>query len=203
MSEQKSNRISSGVIATVSAAVVAASGGVALFTWNSSQSPISDNPSQPTQQPSPGRTNQPTQQQGASIFWLKDNGTNLELVSQPLKISTGDKPNQILEKAFQTLLAGPTEGTGSTTIPTGTKLLSLKQENDTIHVNLSPQFTSGGGSSSMMGRLGQVLYTATSLNPKAKVYIEVDGKKLDVLGGEGVEVDQPMTRKVFQENYPL
>ncbi len=203
MSEQRSNRISSGVIAAVSAAVVAASGGVALFTWNSSQSPTQDNPPQSRQQPSPDGTNRPNQQQGASIFWLKDNGTNLELVSQPLKISSGDKPNQILEKAFQTLLAGPTEGTGSTTIPRGTKLLSLKQENDTIHVNLSPAFTSGGGSASMMGRLGQVIYTATSLNPNAKVYIQVDGKKLKVLGGEGVEVDQPMTRTAFKQNYPL
>ncbi|WP_088243102.1 GerMN domain-containing protein [Calothrix rhizosoleniae] len=203
MSEQRSNRISSGVIAAVSAAVVAASGGVALFTWNSSQSPPQDNPPQSTQKPSPDGTSRPNQQQDASIFWLKDNGTNLELVSQSLKISNGDKPNQILEKAFQTLLAGPTEGTGSTTIPRGTKLLSLKQENDTIYVNLSPAFTSGGGSASMMGRLGQVIYTATSLNPNAKVYIQVDGKKLKVLGGEGVEVDQPMTRTAFKQNYPL
>ncbi len=201
MSEQRSNRISSGVIAAVSAAVVAAGGGVAFFTLNPGQSPTT-NPPQVTQQPSPDITNQPTQQQGVSIFWLKDNGTNLELVSQPLKIS-GDRPNQILEKAFQILLAGPTEGTGSTTIPAGTKLLSLKQENDTIHVNLSSEFTSGGGSSSMMGRLGQVIYTATSLNPDAKVYIEVDGRRLDILGGEGVEVDQPMTRTAFKQNYPL
>ncbi len=203
MSEQRSNRISSGVIAAVSAAVVAVSGGVALFTWNSSQSPTTDNTSQTTQQPSPGSTNQPSQEQAASIFWLKDNGNNLELVPQPLKIAAGEEPNQVLAKAFQALLAGPTEGTDSTTIPKGTKLLSLKQENDTIHINLSPEFTSGGGSSSMMGRLGQVLYTATSLNPDAKVYIEVDGEKLDVLGGEGVEVEQPMTRRFFKQNYPL
>ncbi|MDJ0797664.1 MAG: GerMN domain-containing protein [Calothrix sp. MO_167.B12] len=202
MSEQRSNRISSGVIAAVSAAVVAVSGGVALFTWNSSQPPTTDNTSQNTQQPSPGSTNQPSQEQAARVFWLKDNGNNLELVPQTLKL-TDKEPNQALTQAFQALLAGPTEGTDSTTIPKGTKLLSLKQESDTIHINLSPEFTSGGGSSSMMGRLGQVLFTATSLNPDAKVYIEVNGEKLDVLGGEGVEVEQPMTRKIFQQNYPL
>jgi len=202
MSEQRSNRIPSGVIAAVSAAVVA-SGGVALWILNPGQSPTTDHSAQIPRQPSPNQTNQPTpEQQDASIFWLKDNGTNLELVSQSLKIS-GNQPNQILEKAFQILLAGPTEGTGSTTIPAGTKLLSLKQENDTIHVNLSPEFTSGGGSSSMMGRLGQIIYTATSLNPDAKVSIEVDGRKLDILGGEGVEVNQPMTRTAFKQNYPL
>jgi spore germination protein GerM len=55
----------------------------------------------------------------------------------------------------------------------------------------------------MMGRVGQVVYTATTLNPNAKVYIEVNGKKLDVLGGEGVEVEQPLTRENFKKDYPL
>jgi spore germination protein GerM len=203
MSEQRSNRISSGVIAAVSAAVVAVSGGVAFFTWNSSQNPPSDPTTRATQQPSPGSTNPPAQEQGASIYWLKDNGSKLELVAQPLKVATGEQPQQILEKAFQGLLAGPTEGTSSTTIPSGTKLLSLKQENDSLYINLSSEFTTGGGSASMIGRLGQVIYTASSLNPNAKVYIEVNGKKLNLLGGEGVEVQQPMTREAFQKSYPL
>ena len=81
--------------------------------------------------------------------------------------------------------------------------MGLKSENDEVHVNLSEDFTSGGGSTSMMGRVGQVVYTATTLNPKAKVYIDVNGKPLDVLGGEGVELQQPLTRESFQKNYPL
>jgi spore germination protein GerM len=81
--------------------------------------------------------------------------------------------------------------------------LGLKAENNNIHVNLSENFTTGGGSTSMMGRVGQVVYTATSLNPQAKVYIEVNGKLLEVLGGEGVELQQPLTRESFQKNYPL
>jgi hypothetical protein len=29
------------------------------------------------------------------------------------------------------------------------------------------------------------------------------GKPLEVLGGEGVELEQPLTRESFQKNYPL
>ena len=124
------------------------------------------------------------------------------MVPQPVQIAA-TQPNQVLETAFQSLLAGPTEGTDSTTIPQGTKLLGLKVENNEVHVNLSEDFTSGGGSTSMIGRVGQVVYTATTLNPNAKVYIEVNGKQLDVLGGEGVELEQPLTRESFKKNYPL
>ncbi|WP_373529903.1 GerMN domain-containing protein [Nostoc sp.] len=202
--QQGSNRISSGVIAAVSVAVVAVGGSVAWITSQSSNYPTPSNPSGRIDQPAQPSTRQPGNEQTANVYWLrsKENDKNVALVPQPVKIASV-LPNQPLEAAFQTLLAGPTEGTDSTTIPKGTKLLGLKAENDQVHVNLSEDFTSGGGSTSMMGRVGQVVYTATTLNPKAKVYIDVNGKPLDVLGGEGVELQQPLTRESFQKNYPL
>jgi spore germination protein GerM len=200
--QQGSNRNSSGVIAAVSAAVVAVSGGVAWLTWNSSNPPTPPNSSQTLNQPGQPSTTQPGQEQTANIYWLKDNGRNLQLAPQSVRVAAV-QPNQVLEKAFQNLLAGPTKGSDSTTIPKGTKLLGLKVENDEVRVNLSEDFTSGGGSSSMVGRVGQVVYTATTLNPNAKVYVEVNGKPLEVLGGEGVELQQPMTRESFKNNYPL
>ncbi|MDB9325271.1 GerMN domain-containing protein, partial [Nodularia spumigena CS-590/02] len=153
-------------------------------------------------QPNKPPTNQQTQEQTPRVYWLKSTATGFDLVSQPIQIAA-TQPNQVLEQAFQTLLAGPTEGTDSTTIPPGTQLLGLKRENNEVHVNLSEDFTTGGGSASMIGRIGQVVYTATTLDPNAKVYIEVDGEQLDVLGGEGVELQQPLTRESFEQNYPL
>jgi spore germination protein GerM len=201
--QQRTNRnISSGVIAAVSAAVVAVSGGVAWLTSQTPQTPIPGNPSQSIKQPQQPLTTQPGKEETANIYWLKPTETSFELVPRPIKIAAA-QPSQALEAAFETLLAGPTEGTDSTTIPQGTKLLGLKADNNEVHVNLSEDFTSGGGSASMVGRVGQVVYTATSLNPNAKVYIEVNGKPLEVLGGEGVEIEQPLTRKSFNENYPL
>lgn len=195
-----SKRISSGVIAAVSAAVIAVGGGVAWFTANH-QSPTQSTPSQRNEQPYNLQTGN---EQTASVYWLKTTDKNVELVPQPIKVAAADQPNQVLERALQSLLAGPTEGTNSTTIPQGTKLLGVKVENNNeVHVNLSEDFTSGGGSTSMLGRVGQVVYTATSLNPNAKVYIEVNGKQLEVLGGEGVEIAQPLTRESFKKDYPL
>ncbi len=200
--EQKNNRISSGVIAAVSAAVVAVSGGVAWFTM------YANNPGTPVPSPTIGSSRNPTvanqNEQTADIYLLKDTGRNFVLVSIPINVSVSkDKPNQFLEAAFNSLLTAKNDGDTSSVIPAGTKVLGVKVENDTVRVNLSSQFESGGGSASMTGRVGQVVYTATSLNPAAKVYIEVDGKQLDVLAGEGLELEQPLTRENFTENYQL
>ncbi|MBI1240396.1 GerMN domain-containing protein [Umezakia ovalisporum] len=199
--QQGSQRISSGVIAAVSAAVVAVGGGVAWLASNQSPTPTtpSQTITQPNNQPS---TTQPEQEQTPNVYWLKPRGESVDLVPQPIQIAA-TQPDQVLEKAFQALLAGPTEGTDSTTIPQETKLLGVKTENDEVRVNLSGDFTTGGGTTSMIARIGQVVYTATTINPKAKVYIDVEGEQLDVLGGEGVELQQPLTRESFEENYPL
>ena len=200
--QQRTNSISSGLVAAISVAVVAVSGGVAWFSSQSANTPTPTNPSEIIKQPIQQSNSQQGNEQTASIYWLRSKENRFDLVPQPLKIAA-TQPNQVLETAFKTLLAGPPQGTDSTTIPQGTKLLGLKAENNDVHVNLSENFTTGGGSTSMIGRIGQVVYTATSLNPQAKVYIEVNGKPLEVLGGEGVELEQPLTRESFQKNYPL
>jgi spore germination protein GerM len=200
--QQRTNGVSSGLIAAISVAVVVVSGGMAWFSSQTPNNSTPDNSSQTIKQPIKQSTTQQGNEQTASIYWLRSKENRLDLVPQPFKVAA-TQPNQVLEAAFKTLLAGPSEGTDSTTIPQGTQLLGLKAENNNIHVNLSENFTTGGGSTSMMGRVGQVVYTATSLNPQAKVYIEVNGKLLEVLGGEGVELQQPLTRESFQKNYPL
>ena len=53
----------------------------------------------------------------------------------------------------------------------------------------------------MTGRLGQIVYTATTLNPNSKVWLSVAGKPLTVLGGEGLEIPQPITRSIFDREF--
>lgn len=180
----------------------------------SSPSPVVTSPSPVATSPSPVVTSplipspvttSPTPpevtEKSLNLYWLKDTGTKLELVPSPVRVQAGDKPNNLLQAVFRALLDGSNNSNLATAIPDGTKLRSLEVKADGVHINLSQEFTSGGGSASMSGRLGQVVYTATALDPNASVWISVEGKKLEVLGGEGLEVEQPLTRQKFREDF--
>ncbi|MEG4091975.1 GerMN domain-containing protein [Microcoleus sp. Pol12B4] len=141
--------------------------------------------------------------QTVQVYWVKDASGKFEGIPTKVAVKQADKPDAALQAAFNSLLAGPKDGTVSSEIPKGTKLRGLSVKNDGVYVDLSAEFTSGGGSNSMTGRLGQVIYTATSLQPNTKVWISVEGKPLELLGGEGLEVAQPSTRQSFDKNFPF
>lgn len=165
----------------------------------------SQNPQQQAEKPNPPRPKPllPEAEQKVPIYWLKETGQTLEVVPATVKLKGSDLPDTLLIAAFNNLLAGPTETTLSSEIPKDTKLRSLTVKGDSVYVDLSPDFKTGGGSESMIGRLGQVLYTATSLQPDAKVWISIEGKPLEVLGGEGLEVAQPLTRQTFEKDFAI
>jgi len=108
--------------------------------------------------------------------------------------------------ALEALLAGPgpreqAAAVGSQ-IPAGTQLLGLSVDNGVATVDLTSEFESGGGSASMNMRIAQVVYTLTQFPTVKGVLFELDGRRVDVLGGEGVVVDQPVTRKDFKTLLP-
>ncbi|MGB7709738.1 MAG: GerMN domain-containing protein [Microcoleus sp.] len=146
---------------------------------------------------------QPTAAQTVQVYWVKDVGDKIEVFPTKVALKEADKPDATLQAAFNSLLAGPKDASVSSAIPKGTKLRSLSVKNQEVYVDLSAEFTSGGGSNSMIGRLGQVIYTATSLKPDTQVWISVEGKRLELLGGEGLEVAQPSTRQTFDKNFTL
>jgi spore germination protein GerM len=133
---------------------------------------------------------------------VKDGGSKVALVPNPVTASA-QSPTQKAEAALQALLAGPRQSGVTTTIPKDTKLRSVMVKPDGIHVDLSQDFVAGGGSASMTARVGQVLYTVTSEDPTAPVWFSVEGKPVDQLGGEGLELEGPLTRKKFEKDFPL
>ncbi|MGB7416199.1 MAG: GerMN domain-containing protein [Thermosynechococcaceae cyanobacterium] len=161
---------------------------------------------EPDTSPSPSATptEAPAESAQLSVYWLKVAQDKIELA--PAKITSQkptDQPAEQLTAALDRLLKGPANADVASSIPEGTKLNTVTVKADGIHIDLNKEFTVGGGSTSMQGRLGQVIYTASSLNPKESVWISIDGEPLTVLGGEGLEVSQPMTRKEFQEEFSL
>lgn len=141
-------------------------------------------------------------EQSVQLYWLKDTGTNLELVPSTISVNQGSA-SEVLKTVFDQLLQGPAAADVASTIPADTALLDLTVESDGVHVDLSKEFTTGGGSASMTGRLAQVVYTATALDPTAKVWLSVEGEPLDVLGGEGLLIPQPITRAEFDQSFSL
>lgn len=147
---------------------------------------------------------QVAQQQETQIFWVKNEGDTLILVPSTVRINTpATRPELFIQSRLERLLAGPANQDVTTGIPENTRVNWVEVKADGIHVDLSPEFTKGGGSASMQARLGQVLYTATASDPKAPVWISIGGEPLRVLGGEGLEVTQPMTRQNFQRAFAL
>ena len=103
-----------------------------------------------------------------------------------------------LEAALRALLAGPSPAErrqGMTSeIPAGTVLRSVRVDGTTLTVDLSSDFARGGGSTSMLARLSQVVYTATQFAQIPQVQLLLDGQRVQALGGEGLLIEDPLRR---------
>jgi len=126
----------------------------------------------------------------ASVYLFRDE--KVGPVRRPVVAATPAR------SAMSELLAGPTARERAaglvTMIPVGTRLLGIVITNGIATVDLSKEFTSGGGSLSMQGRVAQVVYTLTQFSTASSVNFKIDGVPLTLLGGEGIMLDTPQTR---------
>lgn len=212
---RSSRRIPLSLIAAVSAVVLAAGSGTAWWMISSNnETPAPPDttsqvePTTPDTTTNPPSTEEPSQVPAAAattaqVYLIEVAGDRFELVPSEVQLETDASPEQVLTTAFERLLSKDVESDAFSEIPDSTDLLNLRIADDGVHVNLSSDFQFGGGSASMTGRLAQVIYTASTLEPTAPVWISLDGEPLELLGGEGLIVDQPMTRAQFEENFSL
>jgi spore germination protein GerM len=140
------------------------------------------------------------------VYGLDVVGSRVYLRPQALLIrNKGISDPMAVETAISELLSSNFASNLTTAVPSGTRLLGMQAKPDEIRINLSQEFVEGGGSEAMIYRVAQVLYTATSLNPQAKVYLEIEGQPVNEdhpLGGEGLVLEQPMTRQSFTTAFP-
>jgi spore germination protein GerM len=218
MQDRNKNRFSLPVIAAITGIILAAGGGAAWWAKSALERQAQNaQPSQSSiiQQEVPAVPKPITEEKVVEVCWLNPTNQNIELVSSTMTFQKSVKSERVLETALETLFASPPTGSNYTTaIPEGTKLLGLTIDKKGIHLNLSQEFVTGGGSASMSSRLAQVIYTATSTNTtnksdqpnatdKQPVWLSVEGKPLTTLGQEGLIINQPMTRQDLKANFPL
>jgi spore germination protein GerM len=207
MQDNNKNRFSLPVVAAITGLILAAGAGTAWWAKSSlnEQAKITQpNPSPIVKEDIPTVPKPITQEKLVEVYWLNPQDDSIKLAANTMTFEKSVKSERVLETALETLLANPPGDSAHTTaIPPGTKLLGVKTDDQGVHVNLSQEFTSGGGSASMSSRLAQVIYTATSSSDGDRVWISIEGKPLEKLGEEGLIIDQPMTRKDFNQNFSL
>lgn len=206
MRDNNNNRFSLPVIAAITGLILAAGGGAAWWAKSSLDDALvsQPDPAPIVKEEVPTAPGSITEEKVVEVYWLNPQNDNIELAANTITFQKSVKSERVLETALETLFANsPEDASHTTAIPPGTKLLGLDVDKEGIHINLSKEFTSGGGSASMSSRLAQVIYTATSSNSGDRVWIDIEGKPLQNLGQEGLIINQPMTRQNFKSNFTL
>ena len=107
-----------------------------------------------------------------------------------------------IDYAIKELLKGPNvieKAQGAyTEIPKETKLLSLKKDGNKVIINFSSDFQYGGGTDSIYSRMMQLIKTSVNNTKNKKIYLYLDGKQVNIIGGEGIMVTQPLNEKSLE-----
>jgi spore germination protein GerM len=143
-----------------------------------------------TEQKSPGLTDPKV-----TIYFTKAS-PDLGVILIPI-LRKVHKGKSAYETAVRELFLGPTLEEQEklelrTEIPEGSRLIDIQEDSKQVQINISSQFMSGGGSESMQVRFRQLRETALNLAKGRPVYLYIDGQKAKTIGGEGLEVPQPL-----------
>lgn len=132
------------------------------------------------------------------IFFLDNNG---KLISVKRECDVNIEKS-CFKYAIKELISSPSKWEKSkgltSEIPNNTKLLSIRESANSIMLDLSSDFESGGGAESTYLRIKQVIKTANA-NSSIPTYLYINGKQANVIGGEGIMIKQPLNERSFDE----
>ncbi len=139
-------------------------------------------------------------EQTISVYYLAtDNGGSAVFRKIQRKYEGGSK----LESSIKELLEGPNfvekKAGAYSEIPKGTKLIGIEQQGNNVIINLSSDFQYGGGTDSIYSRMRQLIKTALANSKGKNIYLYLDGKQVDVIGGEGIMVNQPLSESSLDD----
>ncbi len=130
-----------------------------------------------------------------NVFFIGQNENHEEVYKAVKREYDADIDGSKLKFAVNSLVSGPKASEKEkgvyTEIPEGTEVISIKELPDKAIINLSSDFETGGGTDSLYKRLYQLIKTANR-NSNVPVYLYVEGQRADVIGGEGIMLNQPL-----------
>ena len=77
-------------------------------------------------------------------------------------------------------------------IPKNVKLLGIVESKNKIIIDVTSNIQTGGGADSIYSRMKQLIKTVIANSPNKPVYLYINGKQAEVLGGEGIMITQPL-----------
>ncbi len=132
-------------------------------------------------------------------IFVTDAKGNIRPVSRKCDTS---KEKSCFTFAIKELISAPTKWEKSkglsSEIPTDTRVLSVREGSNNILIDLSSNFESGGGAESTYIRVHQLIKTVQA-NTKQPVYLYLNGKQADVIGGEGIMIKQPLDERSLDD----
>jgi hypothetical protein len=133
-----------------------------------------------------------------SVFFVRDE--RLVAASRQVPASAGP------EAGLRALFQGPTPQEKlagmSTAVPEGVSVNSVRVVDGVATVDLSRAFERGGGSLSMTLRVAQATYTALQITGAERVRYVLDGVPVVALGGEGLLLETPQSRRDLEGAQP-
>ena len=171
----------------------------------------------PSSEPTPNVTGTPTKTPGATAGPTRETttvrayfilGSFLDNAGLVPVLRDIPKTATVGAAAMHALLDGPNEDELGgrpamyTAVPDGTSLLGLTVDSGIATVNLSKEFQSGGDSTSVLGRLAQVVFTLTQFPTVRFVHFQIDGVPMRAFGDDGIARDGPVGRTAYTDELP-
>jgi len=152
----------------------------------------------PEDKPNP---NDEIQYEDVNVYFIAHNAGGEE-VYRAVKREYIPEYGSKLKFAVKSLINGPSDKEKKkgvySEIPGGTRLISITESPSRVVINLTSDFENGGGTDSLYKRLFQLIKTV-KINSNLPLYLQLDGKQVEVIGGEGIMINQPLSEDFANE----
>ena len=192
---RKNQKMFLGTVAVMMVAICAFTAMKVLYNNdNSATGPLL--PVQETPQENPDEQVKPQKEKVyVNLFFIGQDENNYEVYKAVKREYDETVDGSKIKFAIDSLVMGPKPEEKVrgvyTEIPSGTRVISVTERPEGVIINLSSAFEAGGGTDSIYKRIYQLIKTAKR-NTSKPVYLYIEGRKADVIGGEGIMLNQPL-----------